>query len=50
MGNILKWDEIMWLKYNDVYVKLMMSKEKTLFERALRENMKREQDAINKKR
>lgn len=50
LGNVLKWDEIMWLNYNDVYTKLLMNKEKVLFERKLHKNMKREQEAQNKKR
>lgn len=43
LGNVLKWDDIMWLKYTDVFTKLLLNKERTLFERQMYRNLKAEQ-------
>jgi hypothetical protein len=48
-GDVLKYDSVLYIEYNTIYIKLLMNKEQTLFTRRLQTNAQREAESRNKR-
>lgn len=48
-GDVLKYDSVLYIEYNTIYIKLLMNKEQTMFARRLQANAQREAESRNKR-
>jgi hypothetical protein len=48
-GDVLKYDSVMYIEYNTIYIKLLMNKEQMLFNRRLQANAEAEMRSKQKR-
>lgn len=48
-GDILKYDSVLYVEYNTIYIKMLMNKETTLYNRRLQNHLKREAESRQKR-
>lgn len=48
-GDVLKYDSVLYIEYNTIYIKLLMNKEQAMFNRRIQSNAIREAESKSRR-